>query len=274
MPDVRHRFACPLRWADLDLLGHVNNVRYADYLREARDDLLHAAGVDAGPGGLTVDRHELTFLAPMHFGPEPVVVECWLSALDATSAVIEHVVHDGADEPLTYLRARSFVSGTGLEPLAAYLEPGEGAPTRGTPAAAKADPKRSYPLRVRASDLDLTGHASDVSCVEYFQEARIDFLRILLHELPDTGGLRWVVAQTDIDYLAPIAPSRTPYAVSSRLARVGNKSMLVESVLRDAAGQEHAGARVVLVVFDPATQRAAEPPAGYREVLEALVEVG
>ena len=28
---VRHLYRCPLRWADLDLLGHVNNVTYYSY---------------------------------------------------------------------------------------------------------------------------------------------------------------------------------------------------------------------------------------------------
>ena len=37
---MRHRYECPLRWADLDLLGHVNNVVYVDYLQEARVDML------------------------------------------------------------------------------------------------------------------------------------------------------------------------------------------------------------------------------------------
>ena len=33
-----------MRWADLDLLGHVNNVVYVDYLQEARVDMLRAHG--------------------------------------------------------------------------------------------------------------------------------------------------------------------------------------------------------------------------------------
>ena len=35
-----------MRWADMDLLGHVNNVTYVDYLQEARVDMLrvHPAG--------------------------------------------------------------------------------------------------------------------------------------------------------------------------------------------------------------------------------------
>ena len=30
---MRHRYECPMRWADLDQLGHVNNVVYVDYLQ-------------------------------------------------------------------------------------------------------------------------------------------------------------------------------------------------------------------------------------------------
>jgi len=44
---VRHVYRCPLRWADLDLLGHVNNVRYVDYLQEARVDLMRTHAPDA-----------------------------------------------------------------------------------------------------------------------------------------------------------------------------------------------------------------------------------
>ena len=33
-----------MRWADLDMLGHVNNVTYVDYLQEARVDMLRIHG--------------------------------------------------------------------------------------------------------------------------------------------------------------------------------------------------------------------------------------
>ena len=33
-----------MRWADIDLLGHVNNVVYVDYLQEARVDMLRTHG--------------------------------------------------------------------------------------------------------------------------------------------------------------------------------------------------------------------------------------
>ena len=37
-----------MRWADMDLQGHVNNVIYVDYLQEARVDMLR---VHAETGG-------------------------------------------------------------------------------------------------------------------------------------------------------------------------------------------------------------------------------
>jgi len=283
MRSVRHSFSCPLRWADLDMLGHVNNVRYADYMREARNDLARTAGIDLGPAGLLVRRHELTFVAPLLFGPEPVVVDCWLSELTSSVVTVEYVVHDGAASPRTYLRARSVASAQDerhepreltereLAALSAYVEPGEERDS-GEPLRVRSEAERRYPLTVRVSDLDLTGRASDVALVEYFQEARIGFFSRLLHELPDTARLHWVVAQTDIDLLTPIPPRSAPYDCFSRLARVGNKSLQVESVIRDEHGKDHATARVVLVVFDPETQRATAPPEGYRELLEGFVE--
>ena len=42
MTEVRHRYDCPLRWGDIDQLNHVNNVKYVDYLQEARGALLLA----------------------------------------------------------------------------------------------------------------------------------------------------------------------------------------------------------------------------------------
>ena len=44
---MRHLYRCPLRWADLDLLGHVNNVTYVDYLQEARVDMFRTHAPDS-----------------------------------------------------------------------------------------------------------------------------------------------------------------------------------------------------------------------------------
>ena len=60
-----------MRWADMDLLGHVNNVTYVDYLQEARIDMLAAhapvPGTDALAEGVVIVRHDVTFVAPLVF---------------------------------------------------------------------------------------------------------------------------------------------------------------------------------------------------------------
>ena len=54
-----------MRWADLDMLGHVNNVVYVDYLQEARVDMLRTHAPDSRADdlaeGVVVVRHEVTY---------------------------------------------------------------------------------------------------------------------------------------------------------------------------------------------------------------------
>ena len=76
---ARHIYYCPLRWADMDQLGHVNNVVYVDYLQEARVDMLTvhapAAGAEELGEGVVVVRHDVRFVAPLVFRFEPVRIE-------------------------------------------------------------------------------------------------------------------------------------------------------------------------------------------------------
>ena len=84
---------CPLAWADLDLLGHVNNVTYVDYLQEARVDMFRTHAPDSRADdlaeGVVVVRHEVTYVSPLTFSFEPVTIECWVTEVRAAS------LHDG-----------------------------------------------------------------------------------------------------------------------------------------------------------------------------------
>jgi acyl-CoA thioester hydrolase len=95
---VRHVYYCPLRWADMDSLGHVNNVTYVDYLQEARVDMLavHApeTGGEALAEGVVVVRHEVEFVAPLVFRPEPVRIETWVSRIRAASITMRYEILD------------------------------------------------------------------------------------------------------------------------------------------------------------------------------------
>ena len=294
---MRHRYDCPLRWADLDLLGHVNNVKYVDYLQEARAALLRAclraAGVDRHEGDpYVVVRHEVTFRAPLLFGPDPVAVESWVSQIRAGSFTLDHeIFHEDAEGVRTvYLRARTvlapFMAGQEQprrltaqerEALAPYAEVGEAA-GRALPVRVDVPRDRAahYPVQVRFSDIDIYRHVNNVKYVEYFQEARIALLRHLKETLRGFPRLSVVVAQTDLEYVAPMVLRGEPYDCWSVVSGFGNRSMTIEGEITAGTGGAGDGAvlarsRVVLVFFDPETQRSVAPPEGYREaVIEAL----
>lgn len=113
---ARHIYHCPLRWADMDSLGHVNNVVYVDYLQESRVDMLrvHApqSGGEALAEGVVVVRHEVEFLLPLVFRPEPVRIESWVTEIRAASFTMAYEVLDeleGGDRRV-YVRARTLLA--------------------------------------------------------------------------------------------------------------------------------------------------------------------
>lgn len=291
---MRHRYECPLRWADLDLLGHINNVRYVDYLQEARGALLraclHAAGVERDDGNAyVVVRHEVTFLAPMRFSSKPVAIDSWVSEIRAVSFTLDHEIfhEDAAGERTVYLRARTvmapFTLATGaprrisaVERSALVMYAEDGARSLPVQVTVPQEHAVHYPVQVRFSDLDIYRHVNNVVYFEYFQEARIAMFLKLRGALADFPRINVVVAQLDLEYVAPITLRAEPYDCWSVATRMGAKSMTVESEIVDAAtpgarGGVLARARCVLVFFDATTQRSVVPPPGYREaVVEAL----
>ncbi len=113
---MRHVYECPLRWADMDALGHVNNVRYVDYLQEARVDMLQvhdgSSANDDLTEGVVVVRHALEFVAPLVFRPAPVRIESWTTQLRAASFTLAYEILD-LDEDGTrrvYTRATTLLS--------------------------------------------------------------------------------------------------------------------------------------------------------------------
>jgi acyl-CoA thioester hydrolase len=95
---ARHVYLCPLRWADMDSLGHVNNVTYVDYLQESRVDLLRVHAPTAGgeqlAEGTVVVRHEVEFLSPLVFRPDPVRIETWVTRIRAASFTMAYEILD------------------------------------------------------------------------------------------------------------------------------------------------------------------------------------
>ena len=95
---ARHRFDCPLRWADVDVYGVINNVAIVRYLEEARVDLLGRMEQQARDSflrrGSVVVRHEVDYKHTLLHRREPVEIETWVSHLRAATVTISYLVKD------------------------------------------------------------------------------------------------------------------------------------------------------------------------------------
>lgn len=112
---ARHIYHCPLRWADVDQLGHVNNVVYVDYLQEARVDMLsvHAptSGGEQLAEGVVVVRHDVEYVAPLQFRFAPVRIETWATSIRAASFTLAYEVLDlDEGERRVYCRASTLLT--------------------------------------------------------------------------------------------------------------------------------------------------------------------
>jgi acyl-CoA thioester hydrolase len=262
---VPQTYECPVRWADMDMLGHVNNVTYLDYVAEARENLFPDSSVGRAP----VRRHQVAFVAPLVFRRRPVLVDSWVTEVGDGSLTLAHEVYDPPKAPEEGRTVYARVSTV----LDASLTPRELDRARELTApapewrdiAAKDQPGGDvYDLTVRRADVDESGLVRDVAFFEYFQEARIKFL-MNLH----TRGQRWnhhVVAQTDLDYLRPVPHRQEPYAVRSWVGHVGTRSFTIRAEVLDGKAVV-ARAGVVMVIFDQETQRPTDMPESQRERL-------
>lgn len=277
-----------MRWADLDLLGHVNNVTYVDYLQEARVDLLrhHGPRATAEEGlveGVVVVRHEVSYAAPLLFGEETVSIEVWVTEIRAASFTLAYeIFHDTDEGRRVYARASTLltpyvfaterprrISPEERSTLEGHLEPGE--PVRTRRAESVHEDLGHYPVHVRFSDVDVYGHTNNVKYFEYFQESRIRLFGRLWEGLGEEGRPPpVVVAQIDVDYAVPILFRPEPYDTWSRVASLGSTSMTIEAEISDG-DSVLSRARVVVVFIDPATGRPTPPDADYRERLTAAV---
>lgn len=285
---MRHVYECPVRWADLDLLGHVNNVTYVDYLQEARIDMLLTHAPDSRATdlaeGVVVVRHDVKYTSPLTFRRAPVKIDSWVTEIKAATFTMAYEVYDETPEGrVIYLQATSVltpyvfaeerprrVSADEKAILTRFLDESPLPPTS-LSASARHTEVGHYALQVRFSDVDIYGHVNNVKYFEFFQEARIAYLGNLWAGLNEgisegTDDVPMVLAQMNVEYKSPILFRPESYDVYSWVSHLGRSSFVIESEIL-SGDQVLSRARVVSVTFDPATQRAAPAPDMYREVL-------
>lgn len=90
----------PVRWSDMDALGHVNNVQMVRLLEEARIAALRE-WFDRRGGihrpHLLVARQEIDYLAQLRYHHDPVAIEVWVTAIAGASFDLGYRVHASGD---------------------------------------------------------------------------------------------------------------------------------------------------------------------------------
>ncbi|MEU2352391.1 thioesterase family protein [Streptomyces misionensis] len=102
---MRHVYACPMRWSDMDAYGHVNNAVFVRYLEEARINFLFRPDKEFQQGSV-VARHEIDYKRQLVHRHHPVDIELWVAEIRAASFTIAYEVKD---EDVVYVRASTVV---------------------------------------------------------------------------------------------------------------------------------------------------------------------
>ncbi|HET6626743.1 MAG TPA: thioesterase family protein [Nocardioidaceae bacterium] len=101
----RHTYDCRVRFSDVDVYGHVNNVKYFEYYQEARLAFMTSLGRDLDDRrlGLVVARLEVDYRRPILFRGAPYAVESWVTHIGTSSFGLACEIKDG-DEVLSKAR--------------------------------------------------------------------------------------------------------------------------------------------------------------------------
>jgi acyl-CoA thioester hydrolase len=105
-----HRYPLTVRWSDLDSYGHVNNVKYYDYIQEARIHLITSTVGWEPEGVWMVVRQDLDYLRPIDFRTEPYEVGTAVVALGNRSFTLAAEICDPASKTV-FATARTVVVG-------------------------------------------------------------------------------------------------------------------------------------------------------------------
>ena len=109
-----HRYPLTVRWSDVDSYGHVNNVKYYDYIQEARISLVNDTVGWEPEAVWMVVRQDLEYLKPIDFRIQPYEVGTAVAAIGSRSFTLTAEICDPTSG-MAYATARTVV--VGVSPL-------------------------------------------------------------------------------------------------------------------------------------------------------------
>jgi acyl-CoA thioester hydrolase len=89
-----HSYPLAVRWSDLDSYGHVNNVKFYDYIQEARIALINETVHWPPETVWMVARQDVDYLAPLDFRTEPYQVRTLVTAIGTRSFTLAAEIRD------------------------------------------------------------------------------------------------------------------------------------------------------------------------------------
>jgi acyl-CoA thioester hydrolase len=83
-----------MRWSDMDAYRHINNSAYVAYLEQARVAMFFHRN-EGFSSGTVIARHEIDYLRPVVYHPEPLRVETWIENVRGAQFTVRYEVFDG-----------------------------------------------------------------------------------------------------------------------------------------------------------------------------------
>jgi acyl-CoA thioester hydrolase len=94
-PEAVSHYPVRVRFSDVDVYGHVNNVKYFEYLQEARISMHARLWKGLDPISLVIAQTDVDYRVPILFRPEPYDAWSWVSRVGTRSTTIESLIMDG-----------------------------------------------------------------------------------------------------------------------------------------------------------------------------------
>jgi acyl-CoA thioester hydrolase len=124
--------------------------------------------------------------------------------------------------------------------------------------------KNFLPIQIRFSDVDVMGHVSNTVYQNYYDSGKLNYFSEVLPDM-DFVNLGVVGASIKIDYLKPIF-MKTRILVETRVAEIGNKSLIMEHNLIDEETKEVLSTcRAVLVCYSIKDLRSIPIPENWKK---------
>ena len=249
-----------LRWSDMDAQRHVNNARIADYLQEARVQLLRDA--DLLELGVVVVRQQVQYRGSIDYADDPLDVELGVTALRAGTVEIGYLLRQEGvvvAEARTLLsafdfaeqRPRRFTDRTraALERHRVAMDP---FPELTAPALEGRGIRTLH--HPRWTDLDRYGHVNNMLAFEYLQQARIEVSPQWDPFMARTGSgdspYLWLVVRQGVDHVAQIHHPFEPLQMWTAPVRIGRTSLTSAAEICDPDGTLLVRGRTVVVCAD------------------------